>query len=83
MISEMIDPRLECLYVAQEVECMMHAASLCIATNPKKRPRMSKVHTNFLPLNCSVVIAASLTFSLMSCHEQSNEGAADVGRRYS
>ncbi|KAJ9186085.1 hypothetical protein P3X46_005627 [Hevea brasiliensis] len=43
MIDEIIDPRLKQNYEEKEVQCMMHAASLCISPNPEKRPRMSKV----------------------------------------
>ncbi|XP_058113300.1 inactive protein kinase SELMODRAFT_444075-like [Magnolia sinica] len=43
MVHQMIDPRLDSDYIAQEVECMMHAASLCIKQDPERRPRMSKV----------------------------------------
>ncbi|XP_059628718.1 inactive protein kinase SELMODRAFT_444075-like [Cornus florida] len=41
--NEIIDPRLENNYVEDEVQCMIHAASLCILPHPEQRPRMSKV----------------------------------------
>ncbi|KAK6911242.1 Serine-threonine/tyrosine-protein kinase, catalytic domain [Dillenia turbinata] len=41
--SEILDPRLGSIYDEKEVECMMHAASLCISSQPNERPRMSKV----------------------------------------
>ncbi|XP_077229318.1 inactive protein kinase SELMODRAFT_444075-like [Tasmannia lanceolata] len=43
MIHEFIDPRLDGQYVVHEAECMMYAANLCISTDPRRRPRMSKV----------------------------------------
>ncbi|KAI9109473.1 hypothetical protein K1719_019527 [Acacia pycnantha] len=42
-IEELIDPRLENCYSRQEVNCMLHAASLCIRRDPHSRPRMSQV----------------------------------------
>ncbi|XP_028756264.1 inactive protein kinase SELMODRAFT_444075 [Neltuma alba] len=42
-IEELIDPRLENRYSRHEVNCMLHAASLCIRRDPHSRPRMSQV----------------------------------------
>ncbi|XP_054785402.1 inactive protein kinase SELMODRAFT_444075-like [Prosopis cineraria] len=42
-IEELIDPRLENCYSRHEVNCMLHAASLCIRRDPHSRPRMSQV----------------------------------------
>ncbi|GJX29855.1 hypothetical protein Tco_0237934 [Tanacetum coccineum] len=42
-INELIDPRLGNCYSAQEVYCMMQAASLCIKGDPHLRPRMSEI----------------------------------------
>ncbi|KAL8250090.1 hypothetical protein R6Q59_033783 [Mikania micrantha] len=43
LIYELIDPRLGSCYSAQEIYCMMQAASLCIKRDPNLRPRMSQV----------------------------------------
>ncbi|WCJ26795.1 Protein kinase superfamily protein [Euphorbia peplus] len=43
LINDIIDPRLKRNYEETEVKYMMYAASLCISSNPEKRPRMSKV----------------------------------------
>lgn len=40
---EMIDPKLGNMYDVKEVEYMIHAACLCISSQPQQRPRMSKV----------------------------------------
>nr|GEX90441.1 RNA-directed DNA polymerase, eukaryota, reverse transcriptase zinc-binding domain protein [Tanacetum cinerariifolium] len=41
-INELIDPWLGNYYSAQEVYCMMQAASLCIKGDPHLRPRIQK-----------------------------------------
>ncbi|KAJ7951647.1 Kinase family protein [Quillaja saponaria] len=42
-IEELVDPGLGNHYSEQEVNCMLHAASLCIRRDPHSRPRMSQV----------------------------------------
>ncbi|XP_057731257.1 inactive protein kinase SELMODRAFT_444075-like [Arachis stenosperma] len=42
-IEELIDPRLGNNYAENEVNCMLHAASLCMRRDPYSRPRMSQV----------------------------------------
>nr|XP_025673139.1 inactive protein kinase SELMODRAFT_444075 isoform X2 [Arachis hypogaea] len=41
-IEELIDPRLGNNYAENEVNCMLHAASLCMRRDPYSRPRMSQ-----------------------------------------
>ncbi|KAK6915261.1 LOW QUALITY PROTEIN: Protein kinase domain [Dillenia turbinata] len=41
--KKILDPRLGTNYDEKEVECMMHAASLCISSQPNERSIMSKV----------------------------------------
>ncbi|KAJ7963160.1 Kinase family protein [Quillaja saponaria] len=58
-IEELVDPRLGNHYSENEVNCMLHAASLCIRRDPHSRPRMSQVlrilegdtvmDTNYMP----------------------------------
>ncbi|CAL5375958.1 unnamed protein product [Camellia sinensis] len=42
-IDELVDPRLGNNYDEHEVNCMLHAGSLCIRRDPHLRPRMSQV----------------------------------------
>ncbi|KAL8537719.1 hypothetical protein ACS0TY_012749 [Phlomoides rotata] len=42
-IDELIDPRLRSNYTEYQVNCMLHAASLCLRRDPDVRPRMSRV----------------------------------------
>ncbi|XP_060187214.1 inactive protein kinase SELMODRAFT_444075-like isoform X1 [Lycium barbarum] len=42
-VSELIDPCLGNCYLEQEVDGMLHCASLCIRRDPNSRPRMSQV----------------------------------------
>ncbi|KAL5975845.1 hypothetical protein ACLOJK_020173 [Asimina triloba] len=43
MVYELIDPRLDGDFEDHEAERLVHAAGLCISSNPEKRPRMSMV----------------------------------------
>ncbi|KAL9662709.1 hypothetical protein QQ045_027542 [Rhodiola kirilowii] len=42
-IEELVDPRLDTVYVEAEVLNMIHCASMCIQRDPDIRPRMSQV----------------------------------------
>ncbi|XP_051116097.1 inactive protein kinase SELMODRAFT_444075-like [Andrographis paniculata] len=42
-IDELVDPRLGGNYSEHEIDCMLHAASVCIRRDPQARPRMSQV----------------------------------------
>ncbi|XP_023738380.2 inactive protein kinase SELMODRAFT_444075 [Lactuca sativa] len=43
LCMEMIDPKLGNMYDVKEAEYVIHAACLCISSQPEQRPRMSKV----------------------------------------
>lgn len=41
--GELIDPRLGSEYLEHQLHLMLEAASLCLRTDPRDRPRMSQV----------------------------------------
>lgn len=46
LCMEMIDPKLGNMYDVKEAEYVIHAACLCISSQPEQRPRMSKVNNS-------------------------------------
>lgn len=68
-VNEIIDPRLENNYTEKEVECMMHAVSMCTLPHPEHRPKMSKVFFFSLSLqypsfSVLLIFYTTLSFSL-------------------